>query len=160
LEGKFTTINARKFDGSIHRTWTAKLVESKGSLLVFLGEFDREVTHPDLGVIRRGTLSYEYYWLDRWYNVFRFHEPNDDFRNFYCNINMPPSFEGDTLDYVDLDIDILVSKDSDIQLLDQEEYEENSNFYGYSPEIQNRVAKSISELRNMIRLNQFPFEFK
>jgi len=75
---KKITINSRKFDGKIHRSWQAESIAQKDSLLIFVGEFDKEVKHSHLGVIRRGTISYEYYWLDRWYNVFRFHEPDGD----------------------------------------------------------------------------------
>ena len=101
-------INARKFDNKIHRSWKCKFIEQRDSLLIFAGEFDREITHNDLGIIRRGTVSYEYYWLDRFYNIFRFHEPEGSLRNFYCNVNVPPTFENGVLDYIDLDIDVLV----------------------------------------------------
>ena len=96
---KLITINSRKYDGKIHRSWKATLIGQTNSLLKFVGEFDQEIKHAHLGVIRRGTVSYEYYWLDRWYNVFRFHEPEGDLRNFYCNVNLPPKFENDVLDY-------------------------------------------------------------
>ena len=65
---------------------------------MFLGVFDLEVEHPDLGIIRRGTVSYEYYWLDQWYNVFRFENPDGPLRNYYCNVNMPPVFANNVLD--------------------------------------------------------------
>lgn len=71
------SINSRKFDGKIHRSWKAEFVEQKNTLLLFVGVFDEEIRHPQLGLIRRGTVSYEYYWLDRWFNVFRFHEPEE-----------------------------------------------------------------------------------
>src|SRR5207248_3333985 len=97
------TVNSRNFDGTLRRSWSARLIKQDGSLIEMIGEFETGVAHPDLGVIDRGTISYEYYWLDRWYNVFRFHEPHGEFRNYYCNINLPPTFENGILDYVDLD---------------------------------------------------------
>ena len=103
-------INSRKFNGKIHRSWKADLIKKQDSLLIFVGEFEKEVKHSELGVIGRGTISYEYYWLDRWYNIFKFFEPNGNLRNFYCNLNMPPEFKEGVLDYIDLDIDVLVSK--------------------------------------------------
>ncbi len=53
------TINSRKFDGTIHRTWNANLIERKDTLLIFVGEFEREVKHSHLGVIGRGKISYK-----------------------------------------------------------------------------------------------------
>jgi protein associated with RNAse G/E len=157
LDKTQVTINARKFDGKIHRSWKADLIEQTDSLLVFYGVFSEEVKHPDLGVIRRGTISYEYYWLDRCYNVFRFHEPQGEFRNFYCNINLPPTFENDVLDYIDLDIDILIWEDFSYQILDKIEFEENAVKYNYSPEIINKVHSNVKELKRILELRQFPF---
>ena len=152
-----TTINARKYDGSLHRSWHADLIEKKGQLLVFVGTFDDEVRHPQLDVIKRGTVSYEYYWLDRWYNVFRFHEPDGTFRNFYCNINMPPEFANGVLDFVDLDIDVLVKPDMSVEVLDEEEYAKNAISFDYSADVQENVEKSLAELREFVTSKRFPF---
>ena len=154
---KTVTINSRKFDGAIHRSWKAKPIEKRGSLLVFVGEFEEEVRHSKLGVIRRGTISYEYYWLDRWYNVFKFYEPEGGLRNYYCNLNMPPRFEGDILDYVDLEIDVLVSNDFAIEILDLEEFEENSRLFGYSDELKAQTFQTLDEILRIIEARAFPF---
>ena len=155
---QFFTINSRKYDGSIHRTWNAELKSQKESLLIFEGVFEEEINHNILGVIRRGTISYEYYWTDRWYNIFRFHEPNGDLRNFYCNVSQPPTMNGNILDYTDFDIDILVNADLSYQILDVDEFNENRRLLGYTSEIVKKVDKSVSELINLIENKDFPFD--
>jgi protein associated with RNAse G/E len=152
-------INARKFDNKIHRSWKCKIIERKDSLLIFVGEFGEEIIHKDLGIIKRGTISYEYYWTDRWYNIFRFHEPDGVLRNFYCNVNTPPIFEGGILDYIDLDIDVLVWKDYSFEILDVEEFEYNSLKYNYSEDVIENAKKSLDELVQMINKRHFPFDF-
>jgi protein associated with RNAse G/E len=159
-QNKSVTINSRKFDGTIHKTWTAKLIEQKNTLLTFVGEFEKEVNHKQLGLIRRGTISYEFYWLDAWFNIFRFHEPDGSLRNFYCNINMPPNFEGDVLDYVDLDIDVLIWKDFSIQILDTAEFLENSQKYNYSEEVKNKANEGVKKILEIIENREFPFNVK
>jgi uncharacterized protein len=154
---KNVTINARKYDRQIRRSWQADLIARRDSLLIFRGVFEEEVIHQDLGVIRRGTVSYEYYWLERWYNVFRFHEPEGELRNFYCNINMPPVFEDSVLDYVDLDIDLLVRKDFTYAILDEDDYLANSRKFVYPEYFDERVNSSVKELRQMIKSRKFPF---
>lgn len=153
-------INSRKFDGKIHRSWKAELIEKTDSLLIFVGEFEKEVKHSNLGVIRRGTVSYEYYWLDRWYNIFRFHEPGGALRNFYCNVNMPPKFENGVLDYVDLDMDILVWKDFKYEILDAEEFEENAGKYKYSENLKQTVDLNVKEIINLIENRKYPFNLE
>ena len=157
MKNKTITINARKFDGQIHRSWKADLIEKKNSRLIFFGKFEKDIQHPDLGFIRRGTKSYEYYWLDRWYNVFRFHEPDGLFRNFYCNINKPPVFKNNILDYIDLDIDILVWPDFSIQVLDEEEFSVNSGFYQYPKNLIKNVNQIRIGLMNQIKNKNYPF---
>jgi len=152
-----TTVISRKYDGTIRRSWTCRLVKEVPPLLEFVGVFDREVVHNDLGIIRPGTVSYEYYWTDRWYNVFRFHEPEGELRNFYCNINTPPTFENGTLDYVDLDIDLLVMPDFGVSVLDMAEFEENSMRYSIPADIQRRARSCVDELMRLIEQRDFPF---
>lgn len=152
------TVNSRKYDQSIRRSWQCKLIEETNDYFVFLGEFETEVNHKQLGVIRPATVSYEYYWKNEYFNVFRFHEPDGEFRNFYCNINMPPMFEKNTLDYVDLDIDILVWKDFSIEILDVDEYETNKEKYSYSVSLQQKVSESIETLLSKIKNKEFPFD--
>ncbi len=158
MNGDTVKINSRKFDGSIGKSWNCKLVEENGTLLVFVGEFDRAINHEHLGLIKRGTISYEYYWLDRWYNVFRFHEPDGAFRNYYYNINMPPTFENGVLDYIDLDIDILAANDGTYSILDSNEFEENALKHGFSDDLRLNVSAAVYELTLMIKQGEFPFD--
>ena len=154
------TVISRKFNGSIHRSWNCTLIDQKDSLLLLVGQFNEEVHHPHLGVIRRGTVSYEYFWNDKWFNIFRFHESIGDFRNFYCNITMPPKFQDRRIDYIDLDIDILVWGNFDIEILDLDEFMINAEKFRYSEELKTKVRDALYELINMIELRQFPFDFK
>lgn len=135
------------------------MIEKKDSLLVFAGIFDSEVKHPLLGVIRPGTISYEFYWLEGWFNVFRFHEPEGDFRNFYCNLNMPPVFGDGVMDYIDLDIDIVVSKDFSYDILDIEEFKENAVRFNYSEELITNVRFQMENLIEKIHNRDFPFDY-
>ena len=151
------TIHSRKYDGSINKSWTVNLLKYHNPLLLFIGIFENEFEHQDLGLIRRGTISYEYYWLGKWFNVFRLHEADGIFRNFYCNINMPPKFENDVLDYIDLDIDILVDKDLTYKILDRTEFEQNSKLYQYPKEIILQTESVLEELQQMISQKNFPF---
>lgn len=159
-ENKPVVINSRKFDGTIHKSWSCELINETPDYYLFLGIFQSEIKHPHLGVIRPGTASYEYYWKRECYNVFRFVEPEGVFRNFYCNINLPPTFSGNVLDYIDLDIDVLVWKDFSCQILDRDEFESNAAKYQYPSETRIEAKKSLRELLRLIENRQFPFDIK
>ena len=120
-------------------------------------EFDVDVSHAILGEIKQHTRTVEYYWLDRWFNVFRFLNEDGSTRLWYCNINTPPELVGNTLTYVDLDIDIVVQTDFAVQVLDTDEFETNALTYGYSDEEKGQAHKAVDEVIQMIESRQFPF---
>ena len=151
-------VNSRNFDGTLRRSWQAEMVGLDETLVELVGIFALDVEHPDLGYLRRGTVSYEYYWLDRWYNVFRFHEPSGEFRNYYCNINLPPTFEDFELDYVDLDIDVLIDKHGSVVVLDEKEFEENIRLFSIPSEICDSARRAVDELTLLINEGRFPFD--
>jgi protein associated with RNAse G/E len=151
------TVNARKYDLEIRKSWTCRLVGQKDALVELVGEFESEVAHAGLGSIARGTISEEFYWLDRWYNVFRFSEPDGSFRNFYCNITMPATFENGILDYVDLDIDVIVWPGGRVDTLDQDDFESNSLRFGYPDDVRKNALDSLADLKRKISSREFPF---
>jgi protein associated with RNAse G/E len=151
-------VRVLKYDGAQHRVWRARVAERKQSLLVLDALFEEEVSHPQLGLIRRGTRSIEYYWLDRWYNVFRFLESTGRVRNFYCNVNMPPRLDGHTLSYVDLDMDIVVRPDFSYEILDMDEFEVNAERYNYPADVRDGARSALEELLSLIERRAFPFD--
>ena len=155
--GQEISVRTLKYDGTEHRRWKARLQSRVDSLLVLDARFEKEIRHDLLGTIVPGTISLEYYWLDRWYNVFRFSQPNGDLRNYYCNVNAPPVLAGATLSYVDLDIDILVAPDLSYQILDEDEFRSSAERYKYPAEIHGNVHRATKELIGLIELRQFPF---
>ena len=151
------TVRVLKYNGTEYRHWEARLARHEGSLFVLAAEFEYDVQHQLLGDIQLGTRTVEYYWLDRWYNIFRFLKEDGQTRLFYCNVNMPPTFEGDTLSYIDLDIDILVQPDFSYQVLDLDEFEEHADVFGYDDYTRRQAQKAVDELIAMIEERQFPF---
>ena len=127
-------------------------------MLVLDAVFDEEIEHDLLGTIASGTISTEYYWLDRWYNVFRFGARDGKFQKFYCNVCAPPSFDGHVLSYVDLDIDVLVNPDFTYQVLDREDFEDNARRYGYPVEVRENAHGALDGLIRLIESRSFPFD--
>lgn len=151
------TINSRKIDNSIHRTWECKFLEESHDYWLFVGKFDTEIQHPELGIIRRGTISYEYFHKTSWFNIFRFHEPNGELKFYYCNISIPPQINTNVVNFIDLDIDILVQNDFSYTILDNDEFEQNSKIFAYSDELKLNVNNGMDELIRLITNKQFPF---
>ncbi len=158
MKNTIVTVNARKFDGSLHRTWACELVSKNDRFIELVGEFEETVVHNDLGTIEAGTISREFYWFDEFYSVFVFKHPNGRLRNYYCNINLPPTFNGGVLEYIDLDMDVLVNADLSYEVLDADEFAENSVKYSYGSDVVANVHSALEKLKNMITSREFPFD--
>lgn len=153
---KTITVNSRNYDQTIRRSWQCELIERQDPMILLVGEFDRDVEHSGLGLIRKGTVSYEYFWLDRWYNIFRFHEPEGGLRNYYCNVAMPPKLENHVLDYVDLDIDILVWPDLRYEVIDHDDFQSNALKFDYPNTIHKRSEDSVNQIIALIERGELP----
>lgn len=156
--GDIITVSARSVDGNLKKSWSCRLLNSEGSTLCLEGTFNVSLKHLELGRIEPGTKSVEYFWLDRWYSVFIFFTPDGELRNFYCNLNFPPTVKHSSLDYVDLDIDIVVWPNGSIEVLDIEEFELNAQKFGYDEAIRLGVATALDEILQKIRDREFPFD--
>lgn len=150
-------VSVLKYDMREHRRWPARIAKTAGQLLVLDAVFAEEIQHDLLGAISSGTISTEYYWLDRWYNVFRFSDPDRTLKSFYCNVNTPPHFDGRVLSYIDLDIDVLVAPDLTYKILDVDDFEQNASRYGYPDDVQANAHAALAELTRLIEARSFPF---
>jgi len=75
-------------------------------------------------VFKNGDRFVEYYYTDRWYNIFAIHDRDDQkVKGWYCNIGMPAVFEDGIVSYVDLALDLWVSVDGTHTVLDEDEFE-------------------------------------
>lgn len=151
------SVRVHKYDGLECRRWNAYVARHDGPLVVLDAQFDVDVHHEFIGEILRGTRTIEYYWLDRWYCIFRFLESASQTRLYYCNINTPPTLEDGVLSYIDLDIDVLVAPDFSYRVLDMDEFESNSERFGYSDSTKEQARTALDELISIIEARQFPF---
>jgi len=76
-------------------------------------------------VFKKGDRFLEYYYSDRWYNIFEIYDRDDGkIKGWYCNIGKPAVIEDHVVSYVDLALDLWVSLDGQQTVLDEEEFEE------------------------------------
>jgi protein associated with RNAse G/E len=115
--------------------------------------FDR-ADMPFMDVIfKTGDRFVEYYYTDRWYNIFVIHDREDGkIKGWYCNIGKPAVFEGDIVSYIDLALDLWVSADGKQSVLDEDEFEE-LNLNG---ELKTGALKGLDELKTLFKSDNPP----
>jgi hypothetical protein len=157
VTGRPISICSTKYDGSRHWEFDAWLVHEEGPLLVTMNFAGQELQtwkgpwvtpYDDRG----------HFWSNRWYNVFRSERPNaGGLHGWYCNVATPAEFDGETLRYVDLDLDVIVSAEGEPRVLDEDEFLENSAQMGYPTDIVERARRAADELVDLARRGDFPF---
>ena len=146
MQNRILKVRSLAYDKSLRREWSAELISENASRIDLVGVFESTIEHRDLGRIDAGTVSYEFYWPDRWYNIFRFEYPAGHLRNYYCNVAMPPVISETALEYIDLDIDVLVWPDRKPIVLDRDEFEENRIKLAYPVDIIEKAEESLKGL--------------
>jgi hypothetical protein len=136
------------YDGSKSYRWVGQEIQRDADHLFFTAVFDRQ--GGDLGYVRfeKGDVFYEWYYFDRWYNVFQIYSEAGDLRGWYCNVTRPALVDADELTFVDLALDLWVWPDMRYLVLDEDEFDELAAST-YSPD---DIAASRAALAELIRL--------
>jgi hypothetical protein len=97
-------------------------------------------------VFKTGDRFVEYYFTDRWYNIFIIHDrATDQIKGWYCNIGKPAVIEDGLVSYVDLALDLWVSADGRQTVLDEDEFEALK----LSEELRAGALQGLEELKQL-----------
>jgi hypothetical protein len=109
----------RRLDGSV-RTFPCEAAELGPDHAVLLYRITGTGRVADLS-LTPGTLTLAYYWTDRPYNVYHWIAPSGATLGYYFNLSGPIHIERDRLEWEDLAVDVLVTPDGRVQVLDEDE---------------------------------------
>jgi predicted RNA-binding protein associated with RNAse of E/G family len=97
-------------------------------------------------VIKAGDRFVEYYFTNRWYNIFAVHDhATDKIKGWYCNVGKPAVIEEGVVSYVDLALDLWVSTDGRQTVLDDDEFEA----LDLNEELRTGALKGLEELKQL-----------
>lgn len=150
-------ITVRKFhyDGTPGYAWEGRLVERDDEQAVVEAYFRRD--RRDLGyvVFERGDLFVEFYYFNRWYNVFQIFSAAGDLKGWYCNITKPATLVDGELRFTDLALDLFAYPDGSSLPLDAEEFEEQAASV-YEPPDTAAARAAFEELVELHRGGSLP----
>ena len=145
-------VQKKNLSGEVMYEYSGVVLRRDDRSIVLEAPFDRD-DMPFMDVVfKTGDRFVEYYFSDRWYNIFAIHDREDrGIKGWYCNIGKPATIEDGLVSYVDLALDLWVSRDGEQTVLDQDEFEELQ----LSEDVRARALDALAELRSLF-LNDKP----
>lgn len=117
--------------------------------------FDRDDADLGFVVFRRGDAFIEWFYSDRWYNVFQVYDGDSPrLKGWYCNITRPAEISEGDVRADDLELDVFVSPNGTIMLLDEKE------FSALDLPIEARIAalRAVETIRRCVTTREAPFD--
>ena len=124
---KGSAVHVRKLkpDGKLDYAWDGTVLRCDDAGIVLRAEFNVDLVEREFATFRRGDVFHEFYYWERWYNVFQINAPDGTLKGWYGNVGLPAALRADAgeLDYVDLELDVWALPNGEHMVLDQEEFD-------------------------------------
>jgi protein associated with RNAse G/E len=151
-----TPITVYKHDHKGHETWhySGRVLVRGPNWVQIEARFNRP--DRDLGyvIFRENDRFIEWFFSDRWFNIFEVHDVDDDhLKGWYCNITRPAALASDAIRADDLALDLWVHPDGRLLVLDQDEF----NALSIDDTTRARALEGLAALQRMVVLLDPPF---
>lgn len=120
-----TDITVYKLDVNGRVVWhyPARVLARQPHAVRLEASFNRERVDLGYTVFRRGDRFIEYFYSDRWYNIFAVYDgPGPAFKGWYCNVCRPAEFTETAVRCEDLALDLWVAPNGAARVLDEDEF--------------------------------------
>ena len=140
--------------GEVMYEYEGVLLNRDENSIVLEALFDRaDMPFMDV-VFKTGDRFVEYYYTDRWYNIFAIHDREDgQIKGWYCNIGKPAVIDDGVVSYIDLALDLWVAMDGKQTVLDKDEFEELK----LNEELKTGALNGLDELKGLFKSKNPPF---
>jgi uncharacterized protein len=150
-------IRVQKLDhrGGVVFEYSGDIVTRGETWVCLQAHFNRDDIDAGAVVFRRGDLMTEWFYSDRWYNIFRIQDVGDGrLKGWYCNITRPAVITQHTVAAEDLALDVFVTPSGEMILWDEDEFAA----LDLASDEQAQVWASIEALRGEVKKRRPPFD--
>lgn len=146
------SVRKRNEFGEVTWEYSGKLLERGDDFIRLEALFNRQDMPFQGTVLKLNDRFVETFFTNRWYNVFRIHDRDDDnIKGWYCNVCKPMIWDtADAISYVDLALDLWVTPDGKQTVLDEDEFKA----LALDEATRTRAQKALEELKMFFEQNQ------
>lgn len=154
--GKQVTVYKRDHNGNDVFNYPMTVTAKGDNWIRVEGHFNIPKTY-DLGLftIKNGDRSIEWFYPNRYYNIFRIYDGDSEIiKGYYCNITRPIIITESGITADDLELDILVSSAGQIVLRDEDEF----NALNLPDNEHQQALQAVEQIRNLVENQHSPFD--
>lgn len=155
MNNRTLTVYKQNHVGEVVFQYDGVAVVRTDAYVVLEAYFGRDDYPTDYHTFKRGDRMLEWFFNDRWYNIFELHHRDTDtLEGWYCNITRPASFADNGIYADDLAIDVMVYPDGTTRVLDMDEFE----VLPISSETRSAAEAGLQALLDHIQHRRAPFD--
>jgi uncharacterized protein len=149
-------VTVYKLDERGQKVWQypARLLAQGGSFVRLEASFNRDDMELGFATFKRGDRFIEYFYTDRWYNIFAVYDRDSEaLKGWYCNVCRPAVIEDDAVYSEDLALDLWHTPGQSYPLiLDEDEFAALE----ISPHDRQQARQALNQLTHLAQQNQLP----
>ena len=154
--GDSLELHCYKHNGKIHTVSDRiTVLDIKDDVLV-CGDYKTTITENDGTKHKTKEPAIIFFYKDKWFNILA--QLKKAGLYYYCNIATPYIIDDGCIKYIDYDLDLRVYPDGGFRVLDKNEYKYHKKIMHYSDEIDTIVKAELSNLIEMKKRNEGPFD--
>ena len=150
------SLTIRKLDhiGSQVTAYPGVVLRRDGQSIVLRTAWERAPMDLGFVVLEPGDRWTEYFYVDRWYNIFEIRTSDGRLKGWYCNVTRPACITDDDVTAEDLALDLWVAPDGQMQVLDEDEFA----LLPLIPAERAAARRALAQLQAMVAQGVAPFD--
>lgn len=135
-------------------TYEAEVEEWLADGVQLAAHWARPTMKLDYVTFATGDCFTEWYYRDRWYNIFEIASPDGALKGWYCNIAAPAEMTEDDIFCRDLLLDLWVNPAGATCVLDEDEFAADP---ALDEALRQHALAALAELQRMVSAHEGPF---
>lgn len=148
-------VHKRDHEGQVIISYPVESVLKRTDTMLCVRAIFQPPTY-DYGYVtfKTGDIFTEWFYTDRWYNIFKIEDVDDNtLKGFYCNFTRPAIITDNTVTADDLALDVFVKPDGTLLILDQDEYDA----LPLTPDERKEIDRALAHIKQQVAQRKPPF---
>lgn len=154
-KGDIYEVHCYKHNGKIDRICDEATILDITDEYIVCGNYRTNLIESNGKSHRTKEAAILFFYKKRWFNVLAQLKKYGLF--YYCNIASPFLIDEKIIKYIDYDLDLRVFPDGSFKILDKNEYKYHKKIMHYPKEIDHILKYELSNLIEMEKKQEFPF---